>query len=96
MKEINKRNIIERIIADKNLSANEIRIILFMMKERSFLTSDIATTLNCSHQYAHKMLVRLEKKNYIEKHKRSHNSKAVFYKIVEENILPGQTTIDDF
>ena len=94
-RKINQEIVLERVVHDKNLNANEIRTILYALKNQYFTSGQIINLFDCNAQYANQLITRLERKNYLKKHSKLESSRRYIYTIIDD-VAPSQTTIDDF
>lgn len=94
-KKINKELVLERIMYDKKLNANQIRTILYALKNEYFTSNQIIELFECNLQYANQIIVSLERKNYLKKHTKLPSTRRYIYTIVDD-VAPTQTNIFDF
>ena len=94
-KKNNKDLVLKRIVHDKNLNANEIRVILYAMEEGGITSNLVMNLFDCKLPYANQIINKLEKKNYLEKWFKKESSRLYFYRLIDD-IAPAQTTIEDF
>lgn len=95
MKMANQKVLLKRIMYDRDLSANEIRLILYCAEKQYIGMKEVIDFFGCKVQYANKIVAVLEKKNYLKKHKKFESSKTYMYTIIDD-VAPAQTTIEDF
>lgn len=72
--------LLERIMNDSKLSANEIRILIYAIFNEYFTTKQIVSLFDdCNPQYANHLIISLEKKDYLIKHSKLKGTRRYIY-----------------